>query len=133
MVRYSNYSYEPSLGGRVAAGKEEIEDFPVLPTIVAKLSEMADDIAWVKESLPIREPNSIVINDSFLSYQSHLAPSSVDLVITSPPYLNNYHYNRSTRPQLYWLGYARRPDDLHHLEVSNFGKFWQTVRDLKMV
>jgi DNA modification methylase len=57
-----------------------------------------------------------------------LTRSSVDLVITSPPYLNNYHYNRNTRPQLYWLGYAGNPKDLKPLEFSNFGKYWQTVR-----
>ena len=43
--------------------------------------------------------------------------------------MNNYHYNRNTRPQLYWLGYAERPQDLGPLERSNFGKYWQTVRD----
>jgi len=42
--------------------------------------------------------------------------------------LNNYHYIRNTRPQLYWLGYARHPKDLKDLEQSNFGKYWQTVR-----
>jgi hypothetical protein len=49
--------------------------------------------------------------------------------VTSPPYLNNYHYNRNTRPQLYWLGYVHRPQDLRPLADSNFGKYWQTVRD----
>src|SRR2546423_6788192 len=40
-----------------------------------------------------------------------------------------YHYNRNTRPQLYWLGFARQPSDFNYLEHSNFGKFWQTVRE----
>ncbi len=69
MVSYSNYSYEPSLGRRVSAGK-----------------------------------------------------NSVDLIITSPPYLNNYHYNRNTRPHLYWLDFAKQPSDFKNLEYSNFGK-----------
>ena len=129
MVRYSNYSYEPSLGRRVSAGKPEIHDFPVGRTVLNKLLEMAEDIFWFQESLPKGRPNAQVINDSFFKYREYLAPASVDLMVTSPPYLNNYHYNRNTRPQLYWLGYAECPQDLKSLEHSNFGKYWQTVRE----
>ena len=129
MVRYSNYSYEPSLGRRASAGKEEVKDFPVGETIRAKLAEMAEDIAWFKDRLPTdSHPDTRVICASFFQCREHLAPGSVDLIITSPSYLNNYHYIRNTRPQLYWLGYARHPRDLKHLERSNFGKYWQTVR-----
>lgn len=128
MVRYSNYSYEPSLGRRMSAGKAEIQDFPVGQTILNKLLEMAEDITWIQTHLPNGQTNVRVINDSFFHYQIYLAPESVDLIVTSPPYLNNYHYNRNTRPQLYWLGYAKRPQDLKPLEDSNFGKYWQAVR-----
>ena len=129
MVRYSNYSYEPSLGRRASAGKGEIEDFPVGEAILAKLGEMADDIAWFQGALPAdTAPDVQVICDSFFQSGDYLAAASVDLVITSPPYLNNYHYIRNTRPQLYWLGYARHPKELKDLEHSNFGKYWQTVR-----
>jgi DNA methylase len=129
MVRYSNYSYEPSLGRRVAAGRSEIHDFPVEQEIEKKLSEMIEDIAWLQDNISSKKPHAEVINDSFFTYAKHIETSSVDLVITSPPYLNNYHYNRNTRPQLYWLGFAQQPSDFNHLENSNFGKFWQTVRE----
>lgn len=129
MVRYSNYSYEPSLGRRASAGKPDIDDFPVGQTILDKLSEMAQDISWLQQSLADRHPNVQIINDSFFEYESYLDPESIDLIVTSPPYLNNYHYNRNTRPHLYWLGYAESPRDLKPLELSNFGKYWQTVRE----
>ncbi len=129
MVRYSNYSYEPSLSRRTSAGKPEIEDFPVAQTILSKLLEMAEDILWLQDHLQEREVEAQVINDSFFQYQSYLTPASVDLVLTSPPYLNNYHYNRNTRPQLYWLGYVKSPRDMRPLEQANFGKYWQTVRN----
>ena len=129
MVHYSNYSYEPSLGRRVSAGKKEILDFPVARVITEKLADMAEDIVWFQSRLSGRRPTTQIIRDSFFHCQSYLAPDSVDLIVTSPPYLNNYHYNRNTRPQLYWLGYAKRPQDLKPLESLNFGKFWQTVRD----
>lgn len=128
MVRYSNYSYEPSLGRRVSAGKEEITDFPVGKTLLEKLCLMVEDIAWFQTYLPAPAPQVQVINDSFFNYAAHLSPESVDLVVTSPPYLNNYHYNRNTRPQLYWLGFAEEAQDLKPLEHANFGKYWQTVR-----
>lgn len=131
MVSYSNYSYEPSLGRRVSAGREEIHDFPVAKAIMDKLTDMAEDIAWMQEQMEHNHLEVEIISDSFFQCQKHLPPATVDLIITSPPYLNNYHYNRNTRPQLYWLGYAHSPDDLKRLEDLNFGKFWQTVRDLE--
>jgi DNA modification methylase len=129
MVRYSNYSYEPSLGRRASAGKEDIHDFPVAQTIIDKLTEMAEDIAAVQATLEGKTPDTRVVNESFFRCQEFLQPAMVDLIITSPPYLNNYHYNRNTRPQLYWLGFAEQPQDLKALEAANFGKYWQTVRE----
>ena len=102
MVDYSNYSYEPSLGTRSAAGRADVEDYPVAASVAAKLTQMADD--------------------------ADLRRGSVDLLVTSPPYANNYHYNRNTRPHLYWLGFCNSPDDLKHLESLNFGTYWQHAR-----
>lgn len=129
MVRYSNYSYEPSLGRRVSSGKAEILDYPVGAAIADKLQEMADDIVWLQARDEPTGQHIQVNNESFFQYRQHLAPDSVDMIITSPPYLNNYHYNRNTRPHLFWLGYAQRPSDLKALEQGNFGQYWQTVCD----
>lgn len=129
MVNYSNYSYEPSLSRRISVGRAEIHDFPVAKAISDKLSEMAEDILWAQERIEQNNLDIKIINDSFFRCREHILPASVDLIVTSPPYLNNYHYNRNTRPQLYWLGYAHSPDELRKLEDLNFGKFWQTVRD----
>ncbi len=89
MVRYSNYSYEPSLGRRVSAGKENIEDFHVSTTILYKLTEMAEDIRWVQTHLPHGSVQVKIINNSFFQYRTYLPPQSADLIVTSPPYLNN--------------------------------------------
>ena len=133
MVRYSNYSYEPSLGRRASAGKADILDFPVGQTVIAKLDDMVQDIIWFRANLPQKTPEAQLFNVSFFEYANYLSPASVDVLITSPPYLNNYHYNRNTRPQLYWLGFVKHPRDLVPLEQSNFGKFWQTVRGKKQI
>jgi hypothetical protein len=132
MVSYSNYSYEPSLGRRVSSGKGEIHDFPVAEVVLRKLREIMDDIAWLQTQRG-EQTQAQIIKDTFFNYRAHLAPDSVDIIVTSPPYLNNYHYNRNTRPHLYWLGYAGCPRDLKHLEEANFGKYWQTVRELDRV
>jgi len=129
MVSYSNYSYEPSLGRRVSAGKDEILDYPVGETILAKLSQIREDIRWFQKYTSTKEVEARIIRDSFFEYKRYLAADSVDLIITSPPYLNNYHYNRNTRPHLYWLGYAQQLGSLKVLEELNFGKYWQTVRE----
>lgn len=129
MVKYSNYSYEPSLGTRRGSGKSDIEDYDVSAVTIQKLLEFLKDIAWIKKTVSSqRVPKSRIINDSFFNYKDHLSKKTVDLIITSPPYLNNYHYNRNTRPQIFWLGFADGPSDLKPLEENNFGNFWQTVR-----
>jgi hypothetical protein len=114
---------------RVSAGKSEIVDYPVGEAIARKLSDFCEDIQWFQAHKPDRKTEVKIFEDSFFRCEKYLAPESVDLMITSPPYLNNYHYNRNTRPHLYWLGFAEHPDDFKNLEASNFGKYWQTVRE----
>jgi len=133
MVQYSNYSYEPSLGKRVSSGKAEIEDYPVETAIEAKLINMLEDIKWIKEKLPSKAVKFKVYSDSFLKRNESVKAESVDLIITSPPYLNNYHYSRNTRPQLYWLDIFKERNDLRIMEEYSFGKFWQTVRDQEAI
>ena len=130
MVGYSNYSYEPSLGRKASVGRPEVEDDDVAGVIAAKLRQMADDVAWYRDTRanPARDDGR-VLEKSFFEGYSALEEGSVDLLATSPPYLNNYHYNRNTRPHLYWLGFCSSPRDLKRLETLNFGTYWQNARD----
>ncbi len=129
MVGYSNYSYEPSLGRKASVGRPEVEDDDVAGAIAAKVRQMADDVAWYREDRanPERDDGR-VLEESFFDGYAALDEASVDLLITSPPYLNNYHYNRNTRPHLYWLGFCATPGDTKHLEELNFGTYWQNAR-----
>jgi excisionase family DNA binding protein len=130
MVSFSNYSYEPSLGTRMAAGKSNIEDADVTGIIVAKLEEFVEDISFFQGALAAYapEPTAQVHHGSFFDLAEKVPAESVDTLITSPPYLNNYHYIRNTRPQMFWLGMADSPSDLKEMEQKSFGQFWQTVR-----
>jgi DNA modification methylase len=133
MVSYSNYSYEPSLGTRSAAGKSDVEDFPVINAIADKLEKIAIDIEWFSNNIRAKDTKAEIINSSFFDCNAYAEKASVDLAITSPPYLNNYHYIRNTRPHLYWLGFAEKPNDTKTLEHQNFGKYWQTVREAGVI
>jgi hypothetical protein len=130
MVSFSNYTYEPSLGSRPGAGKPLIERADVHSTILRKLSEMVSDIRWIKERVEnLPSVGGQIYHLDFLESQDVLPPCTVDFVVTSPPYMNNYHYVRNSRPQLFWLSLVSSPKELRRLEEANLGKYWQTVRD----
>ena len=130
LVSVSNYSYEPSLGRRASAGKDDILDADVAGIMARKLQQMATDMAQLQLQLASfpETPATAVRCESFLDRYDRVEPASVDVLVTSPPYLNNYHYIRNTRPHLYWLGFVESTGDLKEMEHTSFGKFWQTVR-----
>lgn len=132
MVGYSNYTYEPSLGSRPGSGKALIDNASVRLPVVAKLSEMLADAAELQTMLSRgAEPALAAVHAiSFFRAPECLQPQSIDLVVTSPPYLNNYHYPRNTRPQVHWLFGDDAARILRQMETESFGTFWQTVRDL---
>lgn len=132
MVSFSNYTYEPSLSTRPGSGKPLIEDEDATAILVKKLRQMARDIEWAQAHYPASLHLSVshrVFNANFMTAaEKQLSGLPVDLMVTSPPYMNNYHYVRNTRPQLYWLALINTSSDLRQLEEENFGKFWQNVR-----
>jgi len=134
MVSVSNYTYEPSLTRRIAVEKPEIKDAEVGDVIVAKLETMLEDVNWLQKQIARSgtKQKALILPESVLS-SSLRRRDFVDLVVTSPPYLNNYHYPRNTRPQINWLGFASGPGYRGAREMLSFGKFWQTVRDLPAV
>lgn len=128
MVSFSNYSYEPSLGSRPGSGKALIDNTSVATPVCTKLRQMLTDIEWARQNYLYNwiTRRREVIPTSY--FESRLPGRSVSLVVTSPPYMNNYHYVRNTRPQLHWLGLLGGHDGTRHFEDNSFGKFWQTVR-----
>jgi methylase of polypeptide subunit release factors len=98
--------------------------------VAEKLRQMLEDIAEFQADAAkqAKSPDWQVYDCSFFEAESRVDPGTVDLVVTSPPYMNNYHYVRNSRPQLFWTGLVASPAELKRLEQENFGKFWQTVR-----
>ena len=114
----------------MTVGRPEVDDFPVTEVLAKKVSQMADDVAWYRHARAASERrDGRVLEKSFFDGYQDIEERSVDLLITSPPYLNNYHYNRNTRPHLYWLGFCSSPKDFKRLEKLNFGTYWQNARD----
>lgn len=128
MISFSNYSYEPSLSSRPGAGKALIENASVALPVCQRLNAMVEDMGWAQANYGARwrpRERQVVLGSYF---DSKLRKGSVSLLVTSPPYMNNYHYVRNTRPQLHWLGLIRGREELRTYEQESFGKFWQTVR-----
>lgn len=130
MVDFSNYSYEPSLSTRPAAGKALVDDAEVGGIVSGKLHDMMEDIAELQSDATERNcsPDWRIHELSFFDAESCVDAAPVDLIVTSPPYMNNYHYVRNSRPQLFWTGLVESSSELKRLETGNFGKYWQTVR-----
>jgi DNA modification methylase len=135
MVQFSNYTYEPSLCSRPGAGKALIHDAPVHTMLLNKLRSMTDDVIELQDEVSdsARKAQWQVHALSFVRAGEVLSSDSVDLAVTSPPYMNNYHYVRSTRPQLFWLDLVSSRSELRTLEEENIGKYWQTVRQAKPI
>lgn len=130
MVSFSNYSYEPSLSTRSAAGKGPVNHADVFGVFRSKLAEVEADMGLFQQHVRQfrKKPRAKIHHCSYLTGANVLSPHTIDVLITSPPYLNNYHYVRNTRPQLHWLGLTDGNGDLKKLEERSFGRFWQTVR-----
>jgi DNA modification methylase len=135
MVGFSNYSYEPSLGRKASSGRPDVLDAEVQEIIADKIKTMISDIEEFDElhAETVKKPNIRIFNETFFNAMNFCENSSIDLVVTSPPYLNNYHYLRNTRPQMHWLQLRSSDEECKAIEHSSFGKFWQTVRDEQQI
>lgn len=133
MVSVSNYTYEPSLSSRPGAGKPILPNASVYSVLRSKLDEMVADVTWVRSEYGAVWPKRQRLVHRGSYFDADLGPGTVSLVITSPPYMNNYHYPRSTRPHLHWLGLVGQVQELQRYERGSFGKFWQTVRQEKEI
>ena len=130
MVQYSNYSYEPSLGRKTTVGRPEVHDCDVAGAINDKVLQIADDAAWYRSARQQRRHRQgRIFNRSFFNGYLDIKEGSVDLLITSPPYLNNYHYNRKHAPASVLARLLFLSGDLKQLEELNFGTYWQNARD----
>lgn len=90
-----------------------------------RLIEMNEDIHALKEQYRGARPH--LVTGSCLELLKDLPPSSIDMVITSPPYANRYDYTRTYALELAWLGldqedFSRLRQKILSATVENKGK-----------
>lgn len=89
----------------------------VRKTFGEQLRQMQADLIHVSENQPPKKPETILkLGDS--RDLSFLRANSIDLLVTSPPYLNNYDYADRTRLEMYFFG-----------EAESWGEITEKVRD----
>jgi DNA modification methylase len=83
---------------------EKKVDRPALPNLLKRLDQMALDLRYIQDTRIGRAESLLIEGDS--RDMKRVKDCSVDLVVTSPPYLNNFDYADRTRLEMYFFGDA---------------------------
>lgn len=89
---------------------------------IRPLQEFLAEVRFIAKNSVFRSPSARMPPATVKSSDARRLPldgESVDLVITSPPYLNAFDYVRCSKFTLVWLGH--RIPDLRELRASNVG------------
>jgi hypothetical protein len=105
----SNLCFGPEVGvGKI------ITDAPVVDLWFGNLKGMAEDLR--RNTSTNANVSTRVFQGDARFPEQHIAPGSVDGVITSPPYPNEKDYTRTTRLESVILGLIRNKDDLRAIK-----------------
>ncbi len=99
-------------------GKKIARD--VFSTYISRIEKMLSDIEHIRTLKYPKTKTNIVLGDS--RNLSDIKANSIDLLVTSPPYLNNFDYADRTRLEMYFFGHAK-----------NWGEITKKVRDKLMI
>ena len=99
-------------GPEVGVGKVQ-EDAPVVGPWLERVRRMADDLAALRAQAATEA--TVHLADSRAA-EELLEPSSIDAVVTSPPYPNEKDYTRTTRLESVLLGFIRSKQELRGLK-----------------
>ena len=99
-------------GPEVGVGRIQ-EDAPVVDPWLERVRRMADDLAALRAQADTAA--TVHLADS-REAEARLEPSSIDAVITSPPYPNEKDYTRTTRLESVLLGLVRSRQELRGLK-----------------
>lgn len=104
IVPISNIRYGPGFG--VVKPKQDVS---VLELYCERLNRMISDIEATSE-LQRNTPSEVVLGDT-RRLTEYFAPSSVSLMVTSPPYPGDHEYTKHTRLELTFRGYATNHEE----------------------
>ena len=74
---------------------------------------------------PITGQSTIILSDS--RKHAEIADHSIDLVITSPPYVNRISYIRELRPYMYWTKFLEEKSEAGAIDWQAIGGTWGTA------
>lgn len=104
IVSISNVSYGPGFG--VVKAKQDVD---VLGAFINKIKRMVADMEHASDAC--REvPADVMLGDA-RTLCDQLAPNTVDIMVTSPPYPGDHEYTKHTRLELIFRGYAQNLDE----------------------
>ena len=101
--QYLRWDARSGRGVKTHMSKGEI--VPFSEALESRITEMRDDVGSLKAHFGKAQPQ--LIQGSSLEYLPVFEGSSIDMVITSPPYANRYDYTRTYALELAWLGYGQ--------------------------
>lgn len=99
----------------------------VRATIWGRWQMIADDVAFMKavQAKPITP--TVLRGDGRRPTASGIAPESIDLIVTSPPYPNNIDYTEVYKLELWLLGLVSSSEEFLHLRRQTFRSHPTTI------
>lgn len=85
-----------------------------------KIEEIKDDVCDFKCQSGITNKEFLYNEDSRVGISKHIEDNSIDLVITSPPYLNSRDYTDTYMLELKTLGYTENTREIQQLREKTF-------------
>lgn len=107
-------SYKKDWKNNTITEKEVFEKFD------DKIDEIKDDVCDYECESEITNKELLYNEDSRVGISKHIKDNSIDLVITSPPYLNSRDYTDTYMLELKTLGYTDNPSDIQKLRKKTF-------------
>lgn len=92
---------------------------------VARLKNIAYDI----ENYPFYPDNISITQEDSRRALIDIESGSIDLVVTSPPYLNSFDYSDVYRPELFVGGFVKNNDELRQIRLKTIRSHVQATWD----
>lgn len=104
---------------------------PLPTTVRSRWKIIASDAAFMQRALgPVAIPN-VILGDGRAPLSAGIAPGSIDLILTSPPYPNAIDYSEVYKLELWLLGFVTDNQAFRELRYSTL-RSHPTIRDAEM-
>lgn len=88
--------------------------------LMAKWREIASDVRFMQQIVPNTSIPTVTLGDGRSITNQEIEGSSIDLVLTSPPYPNNIDYSEVYKLELWLLGFVSEQQEFLQLRRGTF-------------